>query len=67
MNELDYYAILGVPREATDQEIKKAYRRQAIKYHPDKNPGDQQAEEQFKVAAEAYNVLGDSEKRSLYD
>lgn len=67
MNELDYYAILGIPREATDQEIKKAYRRQAIKYHPDKNPGDQQAEEQFKVAAEAYNVLGDPEKRSLYD
>ena len=67
MNQLDYYAILGIPREATDQEIKKAYRRQAIKYHPDKNPGDRQAEEQFKAAAEAYNVLGDPEKRSLYD
>ena len=63
----DYYEVLGVPRTATDDEIKKAYRKMAIKYHPDKNPGDKEAEEKFKEAAEAYDVLSDSEKRQKYD
>ncbi|MBI5787849.1 MAG: molecular chaperone DnaJ [Candidatus Schekmanbacteria bacterium] len=65
--ELDYYTILGVNRSAAADEIKKAYRQMALKYHPDKNPGDKQAEEMFKEAAEAYEVLGDQEKRQLYD
>ena len=63
----DYYAILGVSRSATQEEIKKAYRRLAIKYHPDRNPGDKEAEEKFKEAAEAYEILGDPEKRARYD
>ena len=63
----DYYAVLGVSRTATQAEIKKAYRRLAIKYHPDRNPGDAEAEEKFKEAAEAYEVLGDPEKRARYD
>lgn len=63
----DYYEVLGVPRTASDDEIKKAYRKMAIKYHPDKNPGDKEAEEKFKEAAEAYDVLSDSEKRQKYD
>ncbi|NPA43695.1 MAG: DnaJ domain-containing protein [Chlorobi bacterium] len=63
----DYYAILGVPRNATQEEIKRAYRKLAIKYHPDRNPGDKEAEEKFKEAAEAYEVLGDPEKRARYD
>jgi len=63
----DYYEILGVPRNATQEEIKKAYRRLAIKYHPDRNPGDKEAEEKFKEAAEAYSVLGDPKKRAEYD
>ena len=63
----DYYDILGVGKSASDSEIKKAYRKQAIKYHPDKNPGDKSAEEKFKKAAEAYEVLGNREKRSKYD
>ncbi len=63
----DYYAILGVQRSATQEEIKKAYRRLAIKYHPDRNPGDKEAEEKFKEAAEAYEILGDPEKRARYD
>ena len=63
----DYYEILGVTKNATEDEIKKAYRKLAIKYHPDKNPGDKEAEEKFKEAAEAYSVLSDSEKRSRYD
>lgn len=63
----DYYEILGVAKNATEDEIKKAYRKLAIKYHPDKNPGDKEAEEKFKEAAEAYSVLSDSEKRSRYD
>ncbi len=63
----DYYAILGVSRTATQEEIKKAYRRLAIKYHPDRNPGNKEAEEKFKEAAEAYEVLSDPEKRARYD
>ncbi len=63
----DYYEILGVSRSATKEEIKKAYRRLALKYHPDRNPGDKEAEEKFKEAAEAYEVLSDDEKRRVYD
>lgn len=63
----DYYEVLGVPRNATPQEIKSAYRRLAVKYHPDKNAGDKEAEEKFKEAAEAYSVLSDSQKRAQYD
>ena len=63
----DYYEVLGVSKNATADEIKKAYRKMAIKYHPDKNPGDKEAEEKFKEAAEAYDVLSDSEKRAKYD
>jgi molecular chaperone DnaJ len=63
----DYYEVLGVGRSASDQEIKSAYRKLALKFHPDRNPGDHKAEEQFKEAAEAYAILADREKRSLYD
>jgi molecular chaperone DnaJ len=63
----DYYDILGVSKSASDSEIKKAYRKQALKYHPDKNPGDKEAEEKFKLAAEAYEVLSNPDKRSRYD
>src|SRR5437868_2934636 len=63
----DYYEILGLAREANVDDIKKAYRRLAVKYHPDKNPGDADAEEKFKEAAEAYGVLSDDEKRARYD
>jgi molecular chaperone DnaJ len=63
----DYYEVLSVSRTATDQEIKSAYRRLALKYHPDRNQGSKEAEERFKEAAEAYAVLADAEKRSLYD
>jgi molecular chaperone DnaJ len=63
----DYYEVLGVARGANDAEIKSAYRKQAMKYHPDRNPGDHSAEEKFKEAAEAYSILADTEKRSLYD
>lgn len=67
MAKRDYYEVLGVAKTATEAEIKKAYRKLAIKYHPDKNPGDKEAEEKFKEAAEAYGVLSDSTKRSQYD
>jgi molecular chaperone DnaJ len=63
----DYYEVLGVERNAGDQDIKSAYRKMALKYHPDRNPGDKTAEEKFKEAAEAYAVLGDADKRSRYD
>jgi molecular chaperone DnaJ len=63
----DYYEILGVPRNAGLDDIKKAYRKLAVRYHPDKNPGDAEAEEKFKEAAEAYGVLSDAEKRERYD
>jgi molecular chaperone DnaJ len=63
----DYYDVLGVSREAQDQEIKSAYRKLAVKYHPDKNPGSKDAEEKFKEAAEAYSVLSDPDKRARYD
>jgi molecular chaperone DnaJ len=67
MSKRDYYEILAVGRNATDQEIKSAYRRLAVKYHPDKNPNDATAEEKFKEAAEAYSVLSDPEQRRRYD
>ncbi len=67
MSKRDYYDILGVSRTATDAEIKSSYRKQAMKHHPDRNPGDHAAEEKFKEAAEAYAVLADSEKRAMYD
>ncbi len=67
MSKRDYYVVLGVARNATDQEIKSAYRKLALKYHPDRNPGDRTAEEQFKECAEAYAVLADSDKRARYD
>ncbi|MBD5358446.1 MAG: molecular chaperone DnaJ [Bacteroides sp.] len=63
----DYYEVLGVAKNASADEIKKAYRKMAIKYHPDKNPGDKEAEEKFKEAAEAYDVLSDADKRAKYD
>ena len=63
----DYYEVLGVPKNANADEIKKAYRKAAIKYHPDKNPGDKEAEDKFKEAAEAYDVLSNDEKRARYD
>jgi molecular chaperone DnaJ len=67
MSKRDYYKVLDVPRTATETELKKAYRRLAMKYHPDRNPGDQEAEEKFKEAKEAYEVLSDTEKRGIYD
>ena len=67
MSKRDYYEILEVTRTATDQEIKSAYRRLALKFHPDRNPGDKAAEEKFKEAAEAYAVLADTDKRHMYD
>src|SRR4026207_909118 len=67
MSKRDYYEILAVSRTATDQELKSAYRRLAVKYHPDKNPNDASAEEKFKEAAEAYGILSDAEQRRRYD
>src|SRR4051812_4034683 len=67
MSKRDYYEVLGVSQTATDQEIKSAYRRLAIQFHPDKNPNDASAEEKFKEAAEAYSVLQDAEQRRRYD
>lgn len=67
MAKRDYYEVLGVSKSATDQELKKAYRKLAIKYHPDKNPDNKEAEEKFKEAAEAYEVLSNADKRARYD
>ena len=67
MDKRDYYEVLGVSKEATKEEIKKAYRKQALKYHPDKNPGDKKSEEKFKEAAEAYEVLSNDDKKVRYD
>ena len=67
MSKRDYYEVLGVSRSASLEEIKKAYRQLAMKYHPDRNPGDDEAEEKFKEAAEAYEVLTDGQKRERYD
>src|SRR5665647_1730711 len=67
MSKRDFYEILGVAKTASADEIKKAYRKKAIQYHPDKNPGDKESEEKFKEAAEAYEVLSDEQKRQRYD
>ena len=67
MSKRDYYEVLGVAKSASEEEIKKAYRKKAIQYHPDKNPGNKEAEENFKEAAEAYEVLSDAQKRQRYD
>jgi len=67
VSKRDYYEVLGVSRTASDQEIKSAYRKLALKYHPDRNPGDKVAEENFKESAEAYAVLADTDKRHMYD
>ena len=67
MSKRDYYEVLGVARTATEVEIKSSYRKLALKYHPDRNPGDKAAEESFKEAAEAYSILADTDKRHMYD
>ena len=67
MTKRDYYQVLGVKREADEAEIKKAYRRIAMKCHPDRNPDDKGAEEKFKEASEAYEILSDAKKRAAYD
>ena len=67
MDKRDFYEVLGLAKNATEAEIKKAYRKMALKYHPDKNPGDKEAEDKFKEAAEAYEVLSDANKKARYD
>jgi molecular chaperone DnaJ len=67
VSKRDYYEVLGVDRQASDQQIKSAYRKLALQFHPDRNPGDHKAEEKFKEAAEAYAVLADAQKRGMYD
>jgi len=67
MAKRDFYEILGVGKSASADEIKKAYRKVAMQYHPDRNPNDKEAEEKFKEAAEAYEVLSDADKKAKYD
>src|SRR5580658_8917073 len=67
VSKADFYDVLGVSRDVSDQELKSAYRRMALKFHPDRNPGDDVAEEKFKQASEAYQVLSDADKRAAYD
>src|ERR1051325_10085981 len=67
MAKRDYYEVLGVSKSASADEIKKAYRKKALEYHPDRNPNNKEAEEKFKEAAEAYEVLGDEQKKKRYD
>jgi len=67
VSKRDFYEVLGIARTAPDQEIKSAYRKLALKYHPDRNPGSKEAEDKFKEAAEAYAVLADDDKRRMYD
>src|ERR1044072_4385877 len=67
MSKRDYYEVLGVGKSASADEIKKSYRKVAMQFHPDRNPGDKAAEEKFKEAAEAYEVLSDADKRAQYD
>ena len=67
MAKRDYYEVLGVQKGATKEEIKKGYRKLAVMYHPDKNPGNKEAEDKFKEATEAYEVLSDDQKRQIYD
>jgi len=66
MSQKDFYEVLGVDRNASAEEIKKAYRKLAVKYHPDKNPGDEQAEERFKEISAAFEILKDEDKRQKY-
>ncbi|HYW95040.1 MAG TPA: DnaJ domain-containing protein, partial [Bacteroidales bacterium] len=67
MTKRDYYEVLEITKGSSQEEIKKAYRKMALKYHPDKNPDDHTAEDKFKEAAEAYEILSDPQKRSRYD
>src|SRR3990167_2916579 len=67
MSKKDYYEVLGVNRDASDEEIKKAYRKLAMKHHPDRNPDNPKAEEHFKEAKQAYEILSDAQKRAAYD